>query len=50
MKDSNASPAPKQTGIGDIGVVGGDGLVESVEILRLLPRLTKEQQVDVVVQ
>ena len=50
MKSGNASPSPGEAGFGDVAVVGGSGLVESVEVQGLLPCFTEEKQVNVIVQ
>ena len=50
MKSGNASPSPGEAGFGDVAVVEGSGLVESVEVQGLLPCFTEEKQVNVIVQ
>lgn len=50
MKNGNTSPTPGEARFGDVTVVGGSGLIESVEFQGLLPCFTEEKQVNVVVQ
>lgn len=50
MKSGNASASTREAGFGDVAVVGGSGLVESVEIQGLLPCFTEEEQINVIVQ
>ena len=43
MESGNTSPSPGEAGFGDVAVVGGSGLIESVEVQGLLPCFTEEE-------
>ena len=50
MKSSNTSPSTREAGFSNVAVVGGSGLVESVEVQGLLPCFAEEEQINVIVQ
>lgn len=49
MKKGKTSPSSDEAWFGDVAIVGGSSVIESVEIQRLLPCLTEEKQVNVFV-
>ena len=50
MENSNASPLAGETGFGNVAVVGGNSLVESIVVQGLLPCFTEEERIKVIVQ
>lgn len=49
MENSDASPTPGETWLGDVAVVWGGSLIEMEAVRGLLPGFRKKEQINVIV-